>query len=58
MMTRYRTYDDWKLASPDDEADAQSDQRVADCDCCGKRRPVFRTWAYSIETWACEECSE
>lgn len=56
-MTRYRTYDDWKLASPDDEADAQSDAHFGQCDCCGKTRALARTWAYQIETWACVECS-
>lgn len=51
-MTRYRTYDDWKLASPDDE---QDDQR-GECDCCGKRRLLSRCWPSGIETYACDEC--
>jgi hypothetical protein len=54
-MTRYRTYGDWKLASPDDDDD---DQPFGECDCCSKKRPLTRTWAYQIETWHCEECSE
>ena len=55
-MTIFRTYDDWKLASPDDER--ADDQPFAACDCCGKKRPLYRTWAYQIETWACEECHD
>lgn len=31
---------------------------IADCDCCGKHRPVSKLWAFGIETWACEECRE
>lgn len=44
----YRTYDDWKLASPDDERE---------CDCCGKRRELTRCWtSCGIETYACAKC--
>lgn len=43
----YRTYDDWKLASPDDERE---------CDCCSKRRKLTRCWVSGIETYACAEC--
>jgi len=55
-MTSYRTYDDWKLASPDDEPDYNAEP-IGECDCCGKQRPLTRTWYLSMETWACEECT-
>lgn len=57
-MTRFSTYDNWKLASPDDEPDYNNTDPVDECDCCGKKRPLTRTWAYQIETWHCEECSQ
>lgn len=28
----------------------------AECDCCGYFRPLSRTWAYGIETFACDQC--
>lgn len=29
----------------------------ADCDCCGKYRPLSQVWFLGhIETWACDEC--
>jgi len=54
-----RGYDSWKTRSPDDEDWKQDcDQPFGECDCCGKKRPLYRTWAYQIETWACEECCQ
>jgi len=35
----------------------EPDAVIADCDCCGERRPVTKSQAYGIETWACDECS-
>jgi hypothetical protein len=49
------TYDSWKTTNPDDE---QPGEPVAECDCCGKTRPLSRCWVPGgLETWACEECS-
>lgn len=48
------TYDHWKTTEPE----PYSDEPVADCDCCGRRRVVYRCWAFGIETYACEECHE
>ncbi len=28
------------------------------CDCCGRLAEVSRSWAYGIETWACEKCRD
>jgi hypothetical protein len=57
-MTRYRTYDDWKLASPDDEAD-DGNTGFGTCDCCGERLPLAMTRTpLGHETWECKECCE
>jgi hypothetical protein len=29
---------------------------LADCDCCGKERPLSRCFSYGLETFACDEC--
>ncbi len=52
------TYDKWKSTEPDpyDESRLKSYWSQTYCDCCGKRRPVSRVWAYGMETYACEEC--
>jgi hypothetical protein len=51
----HRSYDSWKTTEPDTGGDGAD--VYADCDCCGKRRPVSRCWAPGgLETWACDEC--
>jgi hypothetical protein len=47
------SYDNWKLASPDDEVVVIR----GDCDCCDRQNvPLARTEAHHIETFACEDC--
>jgi hypothetical protein len=53
-MRLIMTYDTWKTTNPDDE---RLGEPVAECDCCGKMRPLARCWApVGVETWACDEC--
>ena len=52
------SYDNWKLASPDDERPANDNQPLfGDCDCCDRQNvPLYFCVAYQIETFACEDC--
>jgi len=55
MSERWRdTYDNWKLASPDDEVPVIR----GDCDCCDRRNvPLARTFTpQMMETYACAAC--
>ena len=55
MSERWRdTYDNWKLASLDDEVPVIR----GDCDCCDRRNvPLQRTFTpQMMETYACAAC--
>lgn len=45
-------YDHWKTTEPGLDAH----EPFGRCDCCGYERPLFRTWLFPGEAWACEEC--
>lgn len=33
-------------------------ERLGECDCCAKQRPLTRVFAFGIETFACDGCRE
>ena len=47
----YRTYDDWKLDSPEEE------ELASECDCCGKLKYGCVDLVYQgMDTHACPQC--
>ena len=57
MNEKWRSaYDAWKTRSPDEDRTRR--WFLGECDCCGKMRPLTRTYYAGIETFACDECRE
>ena len=51
-------YDDWKLMTPEEDADFRYGRRRFECDVCGARvARLHCVIAYGIETYACDGCT-